>query len=131
MSEREDQRQAMDAEDDELDVEPSRTTTHGGWGFVAQAHYDPTAYRDLTTVIVGAIADAADVPISEVLSPPLYEVVDVAAMEAALFGRRGGSGNGTESAVEFRYNQYKVRVEDDGWVTVSTRTDEGALRDVG
>lgn len=101
--------------------EPRRKAPDGGWTFEAQAQFDPTASRDLTTVIVSAIAEAEGVPMAEVLSPPLYDVVDVAAMEQALFGRPDVSGNGTDSAVEFRYNEYRVNVEADGWVTVSRR----------
>lgn len=111
-------------EDTEMDVE---TTTHSadeGWVLEAQAHYDPAESRDLATVITGAIAEAEDVSITEVLSPRLYEVVDIAGMEAALFGRPDVSKNGTESAVEFRYHEYKIHVEDDGWVTVLKLPDE-------
>lgn len=92
-----------------------------GWSFVTQAQYDPDDTQDLTTVIVGAIADADDVPIVEVQDPPLYEVVDVAGIESALFDRP--RGDGVASTLEFRYNQYKVSVESDGWVTVADRSD--------
>ena len=101
-----------------------RDTPDGGWAFVTQAHYDPEESRDLTTVIIGAIADAEDVPIVEVRDPPLYEVVDIAGVDDALFGRPDRKENGTTSSVEFRYNQHKVSVKSDGWVTVTDRTDE-------
>ena len=103
----------------ELDTE----ATDGGWTFEAQVQYDPTEPRDLTTVIIMAIAEAEGVPMTEILSPPLYDVIDVAAMESALFGRPTVSNEGTDSAVEFRYNGFKVTVEADGWVTVSRRAD--------
>ena len=103
-------------------------TTDGGWAFTEQAHYDPTEPRDLTTVIIRTIAEAEGVPMVEI-TPPLYEVVDIAGIDGALFGRPDTSKEGTDSAVEFRYNGYKVRVEADGWVTVlrpsnGTTTDE-------
>ena len=94
----------------------------GGWTFVTQAHYDPDDPRDLTTVIIGALAAAEDVPITELKNPPLYEVVDIVGIDDALFGRPGANRNGTNSTVEFRYNGYKVSVEADGWVTVSNRS---------
>ena len=123
MAEREDPNGPIGDEGPGTDAGPPAGAPDGGWTFEAQAHYDPTESRDLTTVIVGALAEAEGVSITEVLSPPLYDVVDVAAIEEALFGRRNVSQNGTESAVEFRYNEYKVGVEADGWVTVSKRSD--------
>ena len=108
----------------ERELEPKTTVADGGWTFETQANYDPDGARDLTTVIIRAIADAEGVSVTEILSPTLYDVVDVAAIEKALFGRRDASENGTESAIEFRYNAFMVSVEADGWVTVSKRTDE-------
>lgn len=98
----------------------------GGWTVVTQAKYDPEEPRDLTTVIISAIADAEGVPIVDVQNPPLYEVVDIAGIDSALFGRSRNNECGTESTVEFRYNEYKVAVEDDGWVTVSDRSPDAA-----
>ncbi|MFB6106308.1 MAG: HalOD1 output domain-containing protein [Halobacteriaceae archaeon] len=102
-------------------------TAAGDWIFETQSHYDPTDSRNLTTVIVGAIAEAEGVSMTEVLSPPLYDVVDVAALEEALFGRPSGTNDRVESVVEFCYHGYKVSVESNGWVTVSTRADEAAV----
>ena len=102
----------------------SGVLSNGGWTFGSQARYDPDEPRDLTTVVIGAVADAEDVPIVEVTNPPLYEVVDISGLDDALFGRPETSRNGTESSVEFRYNEYKVRVEADGWVTVLRRDGE-------
>ncbi|MFC4986380.1 HalOD1 output domain-containing protein [Saliphagus infecundisoli] len=93
-----------------------------GWGFITQAHYDPDDSRDLTTVIVRAVAEAEDVPPTEIKNPPLYEVVDIAGIDDALFGRPEAHQSGMGSTVEFRYNGYKVSVEADGWVTVSDRS---------
>ncbi|MGM0604439.1 MAG: HalOD1 output domain-containing protein [Halobacteriota archaeon] len=95
------------------DTEPSPGTTDGGRSFSSQAHYEQTKSRDLTTVIVGGVADPDEVSITEVLSLPLYQVIDIAGMGTVLFGRLDVSVNGTESAVEFRYREYKVRVEAD------------------
>lgn len=109
--------------DDRHGTEPEvhAGATDGGLTAEAQANFDPAESRSLTTVIIEAIAEAEGVSITEVLSPPLYEVVDVEAMEVALFGPPGAPRNGTASAVEFQYNDYKVSVVSDGWVTVSRR----------
>ncbi|WP_418286029.1 HalOD1 output domain-containing protein [Halorubrum sp. DTA46] len=89
------------------------------WKQVAQRPYDPAGNTELSTVIVFAIADAKGVPPDEISSPPLYESVDVAAIETALFGRDGERivTNGTGS-VEFRYTEYLIRVRGNGWVQV-------------
>lgn len=108
--------------DDTLYAPSPGEAPNGGWAFLTQAHYDPDEPRDLTTVIICAIAEAEDTPIVEIKNPPLYEVVDIAGIDDALFGRPEANRDGTESNVEFRYNQYKVSVEADGWVTVSSRS---------
>ena len=100
---------------------------NGGWTFVTQAHYDPDEPRDLSTVIIGAVAEAEDVPITEIKNPPLYEVVDIAGIDDALFGRPEANRNGANSTVAFRYNSYKVSVKADGWVTVSSRSRDSAV----
>jgi hypothetical protein len=60
----------------------------------------------------------------EIKEPPLYEVVDIASIEDALFGRSKVPRNGTRSQVEFRYRSHKVRVVADGWVTVFSPVEE-------
>lgn len=92
-----------------------------GWTFVTQAYYDPDEPRELTTVIIGALAKAEDVPITEIKNPPLYEVVDITGINDALFGRPEANRTDAISTVEFRYNGYKVSMKSDGWVTVSDR----------
>lgn len=89
------------------------------WRPVAQQLYEPDRDGGLTTAIVFALADAEDVPPTELKSPPLYESVDVAGIEQTFFrmddddGSRQGTG-----AVEFRYAEYLVKVRSDGWVQV-------------
>lgn len=112
--------------DGTLDASTSGKTPDGGWADVTQAHYDPAEDHDLTTVIIWAIADAEGVPIVDIKNPPLYEVVDIAGIDNALFGRSEANQNGTDSTMEFRYNGYKVSVEADGWVSVSRRAGDSA-----
>jgi hypothetical protein len=98
--------------------------TDGDWACEVQTHYDPSEeIRDLTAVIVGTVAEAEGVSITEVGPPPLHEAVDVVNLEGMLFGRHGAPHGGTESSVEFRYGEYRVTVEANGWVTVAGRAD--------
>jgi hypothetical protein len=92
--------------------------------FLAQAHYDRESHRDLTTEIIFAIADAADVVPTEIKDPPLYECVDIAAIEDGFFGPQVAEhSRDSEGSVSFRYNQYYVEVASDGWITVSEPAD--------
>ena len=88
--------------------------------FVTQAHYERESHRDLTTEIIFAIADATDVAATEIKDPPLYECVDITAIEDGFFGNEvNGHSRDSEGSVSFRYNQYHVEVASDGWITVS------------
>ena len=86
---------------------------------VAQRHYEPDGHGGLTTAIVHAIAEAEGVSPSEVKSPPLYESVDVPAIEDAFFwpdvSEESRQGTGT---VEFQYTDYLVKVRSDGWIQI-------------
>jgi len=111
MSERTDRR-TVDGDDPASDAD-----THQ-WQ-VAQCHYEPDGRRELTTAIIYAIAEAEGVSPSEVKSPPLYESVDVPAIENTFFGPdisdESRQGVGT---VEFRHADYLVKVRSDGWIQV-------------
>jgi hypothetical protein len=94
--------------------------------FVTQAHYDRESHRDLPTEIIFAIADAEDVAPTEIKDPPLYECVDIAAIEDGFFGPKvAGQPRDSEGSVAFRYTQYHVEVASDGWITVSEPTAQG------
>ena len=103
---------------------PASTDMH--WSQVAQRHYEPTGPGELTTAIVYAIAEGEGVSPIEVKSPPLYESVDVPAIENAFFGPDGTDdsrqGVGT---VEFQYTDYLVKVQSDGWIRVYEPTEAG------
>lgn len=91
---------------------------------VAQRHYEHSGQGDLTTAIIFAIAEAEGVSPSEVKSPPLYEIVDVPAIEDAFFGPdvAGDSRQGV-GTVEFQYTDYLVKVQSDGWIRVYEPTE--------
>lgn len=88
---------------------------------MAQVLYEADGPRDLTTVIISAIAEAEDVPMTTIKNPPLYEIVDVAAVNSALFDRPRADVSASSRFFEFRYRQYSVRIEADGWVKVQGR----------
>jgi len=117
--------------DDEIMNEEEPTTkSKTGWSQVTQRHYDPEGNEELTTVIVYAIADARGVSPIEVKSPPLYEVVDVPAIENTFFGPDvAGESRQSVGTVEFQYTNYLIQVESDGWVQLyeSTGTDDPGL----
>lgn len=91
---------------------------------VSQAQYELDGSRDLTTVIISAIADAEDMPMTSIKNPPLYEVVDIAAVNSALFDQSGVDVTASNRFFEFCYRQYSVRIEATGWVKVRDRVAE-------
>lgn len=94
------------------------------WELVAQAAFDRSKSDGLTTTVVFAVADAEGVSPGDVKSPPLYEVVDTAALEAAFSG--GGAGpdfEGRHCSTEFMYRGHRVVVRSDGWVQVHDHLD--------
>ena len=101
---------------------PSRTKTN--WSQVAQRHYDPNEWGELTTAIVYTIADANGVSPTALKSPPLYEIVDAPAIENAFFGSDvSGESRQRVGSVEFQYTDYLVTVRSDGWIQVYEATE--------
>lgn len=91
---------------------------------VAQRHYEPNGQGELTTAIIYAIAGADGVSPSEVKSPPLYDSVDVPAIESAFFGPDvSGDSRQGDGTVEFQYTDYLVKVRSDGWIQVYESTE--------
>lgn len=94
------------------------------WELVVQRPVDPSEYGGLTSTIVSAVADAEGVRLTDVEDPPLYEVLDTAALEAAFFS----SGDprylyDADVSTEFMYRDYRIVVRSDGWVLVYERRD--------
>ncbi|QZP39556.1 HalOD1 output domain-containing protein [Halobaculum magnesiiphilum] len=87
---------------------------------VEQRAYDPADGSDLTTVIIEAVATADGVEKTSIREPPLYEVVDIAAVKDALFGGTEPNIRGaTGSSFDFEYRRYRITVRGDGWVQVA------------
>lgn len=104
------------------DSSPRNDDTHRTQA--TQRHYEPDGRGELTTAIVFALADAEGVAPSELRSPPLYECVDVPAIEDAFFGPDvSGGGQQGVGTVEFGYTDYRVEVRSDGWIRVYERTE--------
>jgi hypothetical protein len=100
-------------------AEPS-IDADGHWRQVAQRPFDPAAGESLTVVVVSTIADAMGVEPIEVQSPPLFDVVDIAALEDAYFANgKTTEGRDSTGSATFKYNDYLVAVRSDGWVQVS------------
>ena len=91
---------------------------------VAQRHYDPTASVELTTAIVFTVADAMSVDPRAVSTQPLYECVDVEAVETALFTAEPVSSRCEPDAIEFGYTAFWIRVQRDGWILVFESADD-------
>jgi hypothetical protein len=108
-----------DAPDVPDDPDPPRSP-------VAQRHYDPTEPIELTTAIVFTVADAMDVDPRAVSTQPLYECVDVEAVETALFSTEPVSSRCEPDAIEFGYVAFRIRVQRDGWILVFELADESS-----
>jgi len=95
------------------------------WRETAQRRHDPERGDELTSAIVDAIAEADGIEPTAVKSPKLYDVVDVASIERALFDPQTTTGSDGTGSVEFRYDIYRITVDGDGWVRVyeSAKTD--------
>ncbi len=96
-----------------------------GWNLLEQRAFDVESGDGLTTTIVYAVADAEGIEPKHLKHPPLFDVVDTAALEAAFFGNHGnGRSHDPNSSTEFMYRDYRVVVRSDGWVQVYERSTE-------
>lgn len=113
-----------DHEENRSDEPPGRTISSdvpddADWQLKIQVPFDEGGRHDLTSSIIVAIAEVEGVRPSEIKTPPLYEVVDVPALEAALFGSStvGRSSTGFRS-VEFMYRGHRIVIRSDAWIQV-------------
>jgi len=108
------------------DTPDTRTTeerrgeeTDGPEPGVVRRDFDPDGDRDLTTEILGAVAEAEGVSPTELRSP-LYRSIDVESLEAVLFGHPGETEGGQRGGtVEFDYTGHHVTVTAEGKIEVS------------
>ena len=105
-----------------MDIDDSTGTN--AWTQVAQRYYEPDGTGELTTAIIYAIATAEGVAPIEVKSPPLYDSVDVPAIENAFFGQEtNGEARQGVGTVEFPYDDYLVKVTSEGWIHIYEPSD--------
>lgn len=89
------------------------------WQLEIQVPFDEDESHDLTSAIIVAVAETEGVAPSEVKIPPLYDVVDVAALEAAFFGPSTNKVSDHEHRLaEFMYRGHRIVVRSDAWVQV-------------
>jgi len=111
-------------DDGTIDSDDSTSSADTHQSQVAQRHYNPNGNGELTTAIIYTIAEAEDVCPSEMKLPPLYESVDVPAIENAFFGPNAAGGSRQcVGKIEFRYADYLVKVQSDGWIQVYEPTE--------
>lgn len=113
-----------DGKGDDRQPAERRAPTDADWEVSVQVPYDPTEDDDLATAVVYAVAEAEGIGPGDVKSPPLYDVVDAAALEEAIFGSGSASASRDDvRSTEFLYRGHRVVVRGDGWVVVHGRGD--------
>jgi hypothetical protein len=100
--------------------QPQEEIDTSQWVQVNQASYDRVSDDELVTTLAEAIADAKDVdPLDSAKMPPLYESLDIAALEDTFLGPTGADKTPQDGGfVEFHYTGYKVTLRADGWIFV-------------
>lgn len=93
------------------------------WEMIVQRPFGPAEDDGLTTAVVFAVAEAEGISPRDV-HPPLYEVIDPSALEAAMY-RPGEQSSDIDapSTTEFMYRGYRIVVQNDGWVRVHERSE--------
>lgn len=87
----------------------------------AEAWYHPGESFDLCVTIINTVADVAGVdPLQNEFSP-LYDSVDLDALETVLFGPDSSRPRGVRGELAFDYEGYEVAVRADGRVSVSVQ----------
>lgn len=90
------------------------------WRPVSHRSFERVGDGDLSYEITAAIADAEGVAVTTITSPPLFEVVDVFALEEMFFGHpKGGISHDCTEQVQFRYRGFRVMVTSDGRIIVT------------
>lgn len=98
-------------------------TTQSNWNPLVQAQYTPDNGRDLSTVIAESLAQVHDVSVTE-LQSPLYDSMDIEAVEDMFFSTTRTSKPATQGVLEFLHDGVLITVRSDGWVQVSEPTSD-------
>jgi hypothetical protein len=83
-----------------------------------ETKYETSGSGDLTSAIVFAVAEAAGTDPLELTWPPLYEYVDLDALESIFFGSETRASN-LGGCVSFTYEGFDVQVWSDGTIQVA------------
>ena len=87
----------------------------------AEAWYHPGESVDLSVTILDAVADVAGVdPLQNEFSP-LYDSIDLDALETVLFGPDSSYPRDIRGELAFDYEGYEVAVRGDGRISVSVQ----------
>ncbi|MFC6954534.1 HalOD1 output domain-containing protein [Halorubellus litoreus] len=87
---------------------------------VVQTLYDPDQDDELGTKVVDVVTSLPEVDTDDFWDlPPLYDAVDVDAVERTFFGREtSGVDRLVQGIVSFEYLEHVITVRDDGWIFV-------------
>ncbi|WP_248905662.1 HalOD1 output domain-containing protein [Halocatena marina] len=90
------------------------------WRSITHCLYDHNEEGDLSTEITAAVADAEDTSVTTITTSPLFEVVDIFALEELFFGHSvGESTRDCDGQVQFCYRGFRVTVTSAGRITVA------------
>lgn len=88
------------------------------------ARYDPDGNRDLSVVILEAVAMLGERPTEMLRKEPLYATIDIGAVETLLFGpQQGDVMNAPRRTVTFEYSGYLIHIHGDGRILLSDADD--------
>jgi hypothetical protein len=87
---------------------------------VVQTLYDPQQDDELGTKVVDVVTSLPEIDADDFWDlPPLYDAVDVDAVERTFFGpQAGGVERLVEGVVSFEYLRHVIAVRNDGWIFV-------------
>lgn len=87
---------------------------------VLQSLYDPDQDDELGTKVVDVVTSLPDVDADDFWDlPPLYDAVDVDAVERTFFGREtSGVDRPVQGIISFEYLKHVITVRNDGWIFV-------------
>ncbi|GGM53331.1 HalOD1 output domain-containing protein [Haloarcula argentinensis] len=85
-----------------------------------ETQYDPESDQQLIHPILEAVAMLGERPVKAIQEDPLYESIDIEAVQALLFGPgRDSSTNALRRTVSFEYSGYRIHIHGDGRILLS------------
>ena len=86
--------------------------------------YEPDGNEDLSVVILEAVAMLGERPTEMLRKEPLYDTIDIGAVETLLFGPQQDDGmNAARRTVTFEYSGYLIHIHGDGRILLSDADD--------